>query len=177
MRRFVDSRSDCFDMPNLRFTGKILPAKASITINFHPTMHWESTEFGIRSEIMVEIKESIISVTCNLDKFDAKVHMQPLLKRVDDAVRGFVDLVAFSTGRGLVTVIEQFIDDSGRRSDIVFVDHRLAALATSVAKSEDFAEVLMAVLLNPPLGLALRDLNDSLCHFHRSPTSCARAVR
>jgi hypothetical protein len=96
--------------------------------------------------------------------------------RAHDIARAMIDLVSFSTGHGLLFVLETLKDHEGTITAIAPQQPELGALATSAAGHPQFNQVLQIVLSDPPLFLALRDLIDAITPWHRAPTSCARAI-
>jgi hypothetical protein len=96
--------------------------------------------------------------------------------RAYDIAKAMIDLVSFSTGHGLLFVLETLTENEDCITSVVPQQPELGALATSVAGHAQFNQVLQIVLSDPPLILALRDLIDAITLWHRAPTSCARAI-
>jgi len=163
-------------MPKLRFTGTVYPKQIKTSITNHPRINWKSTDLGFSLDIGVEINENKVTIDCDIDKFDSEKHLTPIVMRAYDTARTAIDLVSFTTGNGLVFVLDTFTDPDGNTTAVAPQQPELAALSTAVAKPEDFDRILRMVLTEPPLFLVLRDLIDAITQWHRAPVNTARVL-
>lgn len=99
-------------MPTIHFLGQIFPRRG-ITLNESPQMELRSP--SLRTIVTIQITDSQIDVTCELDHYDRQ-DVDILHLHVFQLVRTWVDAIAFSRGMGLTTVIEFFVDPSGERA-------------------------------------------------------------
>jgi len=164
-------------MVKVRFTGRIFPAAINISIDNHPATNWKSPDLGLDMTFRVQIKNNNITIECEMNRFDGASHVTPLFMRAHDIARATVDLISFSTGNGLVVILDTFTDPNGITTSLAAQQPTLAALATAInGEAGSYDKVLRILLTEPPLFIALRDLIDAITIPHSSPANCARAV-
>jgi hypothetical protein len=166
-------------MIRVQFSGRILPAALHVSIPNTPKVSFrdaEMTQLGLEFSATVHIEQSIVTINCDLNKFEKTQHLTPITMRAYDIAKAMIDLVSFSTGHGLLFVLETLTDDEGCITSVAPQQPELGALVKSVVGRAQFDQVLQIVLSDPPLFLALRDLIDAITLWHRAPTSCARAM-
>src|SRR5437868_3237547 len=93
-----------------RFTGRVLPAVHTLTIPQHSLF---IADRNLTSKIDVDIQNSGVSITCEVEAFDLSM-LGELMRRAIRIGRASVDLVSFSTGKGLVLVLDQLTLPDGR---------------------------------------------------------------
>jgi len=164
-------------MPTARFKGRVLPIVLNVSLSNEPTFHWQADELGLDMSFHVQIRDGLIRINCNLNKF-ASDHLVPLFVRAHDIARASVDLTAFATGNGLTMILEEFIDPTGKITKLAAQQPALAGLAGAVKLgTHDFDKILEFVLAEPALFLALRELIEAITLPHRAAINCARAMR
>jgi hypothetical protein len=90
------------------------------------------------------------------------------------------NLAAFATGHGLIVTLDTLIDPNGTSSALIFHDPSLPILCTTFglepARQRDFDATFRAVLMEPPLFMALNDLIAAITLPHCSLVNCGRVV-
>jgi hypothetical protein len=168
-------------MPNLRFTGRILPKIA--IVNFPDvTNRFGPDDLGFPILMNVTIRDSKVEVNCEVERFE-EGHIDVLLGRAEDLVHACVDLGCFATGVGLLVEIDMIVRPDGTSGPILKQDERLGKLCTafnippvSSQQNRDFELSLKAVLSDPALQGSLYDLSNSLVFYHQRPTNFGRVL-
>lgn len=165
-------------MPTIHLLGRVLPEVARIDGQL-PELDWKWEEENISLHFRVKISQSSIDVQCDLPIYKPE-YITELHKRGSDVARIAVNLICFSTGFGLTTVIETLIAPDGVRSTILPQDLSLASLCTAyglgAAPNADLDTVAQLVLVEFPLFRALHDLIESITTPHVATVNCGRVV-
>ena len=107
-------------------------------------------------------------------------YLVELHKRASDLARASANLAAFAAGQGLIVTLDRFIDPDGTTSHIIFSDPSLPPLCTAFglepARQADFDATFRAVLVEPPLFIALNDLIAAITIPHCAPVNCGRVI-
>src|SRR5215469_12646590 len=118
-------------MPNVRFTGRVLPAALSVSMANCPSLHWKADDFGLEMIFRIQVRDGSIVIDCDVNKFDERSHLVPLFMRASDIARVCVDLLAFGSGNGLIAVLETFTDPAGASIPLAAQRPSLAVSATA----------------------------------------------
>ncbi len=183
MRRLVCSIGSRI-MPVIRFDGRVLPAAIQVSVQDHPSINWKDAEEDLDIKFTISIRNGIVSVECEVEKFDQDVHMVRIFMRAFDLARATVDLVAFNSGYGLTVVFDTFTSPSGVTSPFVSHDPRLVPLCTAFRLGEqatdlatnNFHQTLLIVALDWRVAHALRGLIEAITLPHESAVNCARSI-
>jgi len=168
-------------MPIVFFKGRILPQVA--IVNFPDVgNNFGSSDLGFPLIIKTRIRNSLVEVSCEVEKFEES-HIGVLLGRAEDLVHACVDLGCFATGIGLQVEIDTVVRPDGTSGPIVKNDPKLGQIcsaykipAISPQQRQDFAEVLKIVLAEPALLGGMYDLANALVSYHQTPTNCGRVL-
>jgi len=161
-------------MERVRFTGRILPAIHTLTVNGAQTVNMANRDFA--TTVTVEIQNSIVSVDVDLEKFEHKL-VGELYRRAYKIARTSIDLVSFSTGKGLLLVLDTFMQPDGKRVILDFEYAPAPKLCTAYDLSPaNFAPILPVALSDHTLLMALSDLTDTISWVDRTQINCARAI-
>ena len=163
-------------MPTVRFEGRVFPTTAGISMETAPITGWRDAARGLTMDFKVQLQDGDIVVIIDVNKFNEAEHYLSVLMRASDTARAIIDLISFSSGRGLTLILERFIGPDGVVKTIEIGDPGLAAVSTATSGKDNFTEVMKFVVSDPPLYLALRDLVEAITQFHRAPASAGRAV-
>ena len=110
----------------------------------------ELVEAGLILNCDVKNQDNNVTIDCEVDNFEKKKHLTPIVMPAYDTARATIDLVSFASGNGLVFVLDTFTDPGGNTTVVAPQQPDLAALSTAVARPDDFDKVLRLVLLISP---------------------------
>jgi hypothetical protein len=165
-------------MVTIKFFGRILPTGFRLRAEA-PEVTWTWKEENISFSFRVYISNSHIMVECDLPVLkDNYIHEAYI--RANDLSRACVNLAAFSSGTGLITLIDTIQVPDGRklpinRQDIIPPEFN-NAFSLDLAKAAEFDQVMRLVISEPPLFLALDDLIRSITSTHTAAADCGRAI-
>jgi hypothetical protein len=169
-------------MPTIHFMGKILPRVVNITINHVPEVSWVAEALGLTLKFTIRIKDSVIDVQCDADRFEGD-YLPHCYMRAVDLARASVDLVSFVTAKGFTVFLDTFVGANGMPSLLIQEQANLTAFVTAFkmntqSKEENatFDRVYQLVLSEPALFMALNDLIVSITLPHHASVNCARAI-
>jgi hypothetical protein len=169
-------------MPNVHFTGRVLPSVINVTVNSELEARWEAREVGLQMKFKPRIKDSSIDIECEVNRFrdEDMVHMYI---RALDLARATVDLVAFAGAMGLTVFSDTLVKPDGSSSPIILTNDRLAPLCTSYCinstKPEENAvynRIYELITGEPGLFMALNDLIVAITLPHQAPVNSGRAI-
>src|SRR5271169_2431453 len=100
-------------MVTVKLLGRVLPFGLNIGATA-PELRWKWVEENVDFTFRVKIVNSEITVECDLDKYETRYNSE-LYKRATDLSRACVNMVAFATGYGLVTILEVMEFPGGSR--------------------------------------------------------------
>ncbi|MBR8303469.1 hypothetical protein KDW49_22430 [Burkholderia dolosa] len=162
-------------MKKIYFRGRVLPNQPQVSINYMPSIKWKDVDWDVALEFLFRIQNSNVDVECQLEawlpEYFPQVHQRAL-----DICRAQVDVVAFSQGIGLTVIFDTFTDPDGRITSIAHANPELATLCTAYSLEHRFDEVCRAVIEQPLLFMALRELITAISLPHVSLVECARAM-
>jgi hypothetical protein len=186
IRHFVSSKVllEVSAMPKILLLGRVLPMAASVNISELPTTNWKAPDAGLDMNFKVHIQNNNIVVDCEINKWDKNRDLMNVYMRALDTTRAIVDVISFSSGIGLTTLLDTLVEPNGVKSQIVGQQPELAVISTSVkndaqptkADDNNLDKVLRLVLTDVSLFRALRDLIDAITETHVSPIACGRAM-
>lgn len=159
----------------IRFSGRVLPKHAAISLSIKPTISWNIDQIGVSVQFICHIDNSNIDVECQLDEYKPE-YLVAIYMRALDLCRAQVDLIGFKMGWGLTTVLESFTDPQGATTQIFPRDETLGALCTTFTLDKHFDQLCVKVIESPCLFMALRDLISAISLPHVSLVDCARAI-
>jgi hypothetical protein len=169
-------------MPVVKVFGKVEPPWYHITFDFEPEVKYRIDEADIDVKAKIQIHESDIVVTVDLNRWDTSV-LGWILQYLFDWVSAEINLFSFSTGKVFDVHLDRAEDPGGTVHRLISTAPDLAALAT-VCKTTvsgenarvDMRDALPLIVGSPPLMIALHDLVSSVRYGNNSLTNCARAV-
>src|SRR5258708_5381801 len=85
-------------MPVICIGGKIYSSAFKLTFPNHPEASWGNDELGIEMTLSATIKDSIVTVACDINKFEKEKHVTEVLKIAYDFIRTTLDLLSFVRG-------------------------------------------------------------------------------
>ena len=169
-------------MPKVQIIGQILPMFANISVNSGVNVEWNDPDIGLEINFAVQIKNSVITVDCDINRFEDD-DLASLYMRVHDIVQASVNLVAFAGGFGPVVSLHTLIKPDGTPVPLLILDKKLPPLCTAFginSESPDtnasFNVVYKLVLQEPALLMALNDLIVAITAPHQAAVNCARAI-
>jgi hypothetical protein len=165
-------------VPKVQFFGKVLPEPIKVSVQ-GPELTWKWQEENLDLVFRVKIDNSIVEIECGIAKYEPG-YLVELHKRASDLARASANLAAFAAGQGLIVTLDRFIDPDGTTSHIIFSDPSLPPLCTAFglepARQADFDATFRAVLVEPPLFIALNDLIAAITIPHCAPVNCGRVI-
>lgn len=165
-------------MVTVKFFGRILPT------GFHlhaesPEAMWKWKGENIDVVLRAYIVDSEITVECDLPVFKEE-YIEELYKGATDISRACVNLAAFSSGIGLITMIDMIQLPDGQRLPAhrkEFIPPEFNnAFSLDPAKLNEFNQVLRLVVSDVPVFLALDDLIRSITSPHTAAADCGRVI-
>lgn len=165
----------------IQFFGIVLPKEATVNIACDPRVRWPIPERNLEIDFSLRIHSSIVEVDCELSRVFVPDDLVHIYACALDLTKASVGLVAFAMGFALTVVLQEMKLPESEKTNILLGDPRLPILCDAFKVNTEkndssFNEVLLMVLLNPPLHMALDDLIESISYPHRSPVNCARAI-
>jgi hypothetical protein len=88
-------------MPIIIFQGKIEPVAVTLNFDFVPEVNFYLSAINLRMKSRIEIINSAVSVTCDVDRWNEEI-IPWLLNYVYDFVNAEIDLITFASGRPYV---------------------------------------------------------------------------
>lgn len=165
----------------LKFIGRVIPEISDVSFQSGAKVLWDidaATRTCVQFEVVIE--HSVVTVSCEYQGDIRQEHVDAMYIRAVDLTRANVDLLSFSTGLGLVVVLDHVIDRAGSKSAIWPQDSTLAPICTAYSMagplSQDFLGVARFVMEDPAIFMALNDLVTAISQAHCAPVNCARAV-
>jgi hypothetical protein len=164
-------------MPTVQFIGRVVPQGAKISINLSFGISWTDVN-GVSVAIRPKIENSAIVVGCDISRIEPHNNefMGDLFSKVLSQTQAAVDLFAFSIGHGLTVSLEQFRDEIGNISDLLFSHPDLPALCTAYKIDREFAEVLRDTVSEPLLAMAIGHLVRTQAAPYYALVGCGRAL-
>lgn len=162
-------------MDIVHFLGFILPNNPIISIAGHPKMRMTAPEIGVDLLYTVDITNSKIDITCEVEPRYRDELLIELRMRALDICRAAVNLVAFSGGLGLMTVLDTFVDTVGNPTVVTIANPKLAAACTSFSAAT-FEDVHKFVREDIHLSVLLNDLIMAQTMTHTAQINCARVI-
>jgi hypothetical protein len=154
-------------MPIVKFLGHIIPDRG-LTITSLPQLSFVYPS-GLQAQLKIKIEKSLLTVECDLNQYTAS-EFEMLHLHVLHISRAAVDVVSFSNGWGLTTVIEDFIDPDGVSKRVQAVDPTLENICT-IPHAEVFS-----LVTDFAVSLILHTLTSTLTQPYLWTVNCARAV-
>jgi hypothetical protein len=154
-------------MPKVRFLGVVFPSRGLQIHNLHSLGFRYAS--GLTADLQVEVRDSKITVDCELNRYDPS-EFEMLHLHVFHIVRAFVDLVAFCSGNGYTTVLQDFIDPDGASLRIQAQDPSLANICTITPTD------LFSLIADFEVSEILHTLTSTLQQPYLWPVNCARAI-
>ncbi len=155
-----------------QFRGRVIPEIAKVTVGLPHTVRWQHDTTSAVAELCFAINESQVTVDVTTD---GAFHLGDLYRRALDLAQAMVDILGFAKGISLVVVLDTVSHD-GREAPVAVCWPDVSKFCTAYSVESDFAELLKLVIEEPPLFVALNDLNGAMAHHHLSPVNLARAV-
>jgi len=155
-----------------QFRGRVIPEISKVTVGFPHTVRWQHDTTSAVAELRFVINESQVTVDVTTD---GAFHLGDLYRRALDLTQAMVDILGFAKGISLVVIFDTVAHD-GKEAPVAICWPDVAKFCTAYSVEADFAEILRLVIEEPPLFVALNDLNTAMTHHHLSPVNFARAV-
>jgi hypothetical protein len=158
----------------IRFTGRVLPAFHTITAD--NTQRIDLSDEAFRSVIAIQIKDSVVTVDCDVDSYRAEMTGE-LYRRAFRLAKAALDLISFSTGNGLFLILDHCTPPTGESRAINFHYPDAPGLCTAYTiNSTEFTIALVNSLKEQALLMALSDLAETITWPDCATIHCARAV-
>jgi hypothetical protein len=154
-------------MPVVRFLGAVLPSRG-LQIHNLPHLGFQYSS-GLTADLQIDVKDSKITVECELNRYDSS-EFEMLHLHVLHIVRAFVDMVAFCSGNGYTTILQDFTDPDGLSLRIQAQDLSLAHVCT--VPPTDF----FSLITDFEVSEILHTLTSTLQEPYLWPVNCARAI-
>jgi hypothetical protein len=113
-------------------------------------------------------------VSVSVEQFSQEM-LGEMLRRAIRVVKASIDLVSFSTGKGLILVLDKATLPNGKTGPIVFDAPGTAALCTAYTL-DGLPAIMQIVLADADLWMALSDLVETITQPDRTQINCGRVV-
>jgi hypothetical protein len=137
---------------------------------------------GLSIQIKLNIKDSMVDVECNANRFEV-TELATIYTWALDFATASANLVAFAGGYGVTVILDLLVGPDGTSSEFFSVNRDLAALCTSFGVNSasttinnEFTEIYSLVLTERSLFMALDDLIVANTRPHHAVINCARVV-
>jgi hypothetical protein len=158
----------------VRFIGQVYPAGIKISISAQDITFSEGKGL-FSARFNVSVIDSIINISCHFDKVIPD-HPYSLWAQAQEITQTLVNLVAFQMGAGTITVLNEWIDQVGKRDTLAFADPALPSLCTAFSKNGGFDQVIRLVFAEPGLFMALNDIVLANAMPRHVLINCARCI-
>lgn len=142
-------------------------------------MSWRMPDLDFEVVCHTTIKDSVVVVDCDCNRFDQQKHLVPLFNRIIDIARAPVDLFAYTHATGLSVTFETLTElDTDKTGPILLQDPDLGRVASSLnnLKPQEFYKFLQLYISDHSFLLVLRDLIGILSESYVAPRNSYRAV-
>ena len=171
-------------MAIFKFSGRVLPPRARITIKDLGTVHWKDSALGLEIDATMTITDSVVEIVCDSNLYATEDHCNEVYMRALDMSRAAIDSFSFVTGLGSSVSLEKVIKPNGIEHDVLVQRPDLAAKVTAFDalnpnienKGNNFSTMYGIILDNPLIFMALNDLIVSISLPHHAPINCGRTV-
>lgn len=171
----TDSMIPAMEIPIIgvaRFRGRVIPEISKVTVVLPHTVRWQHDKTSAVAELRFAVNESQVTIDVTTDgAFD----LGDLYRRALDLTQAMVDILGFAKGISLVVIIDTVSHDENV-APVAVCWPDVAKFCTAYTVESDFAEILKLVIEEPPLFVALNDLNSAMTNHNLSPVNLARAV-
>jgi hypothetical protein len=159
----------------LAVKGRVIPEYTGVTT---PTINisWQYTELDLHLKARISINNSIVNVTCEMNKLDNQDHLNKALIEFDRLAGILVNAQSFGTGLGLELRFDTFSIDGGPDRPHWVADVKLAALATMTRTKEDQLYIFELAHNNLTFSMVLRHLNEALLAPRRVVVRTTQAI-
>jgi hypothetical protein len=162
-------------MHTIQIFGNVLPKSMNVTTPGTQRAEWPD-EKGLSMDFEYTIINGDIKMVCTCSRLDAG-DFSEIHKRAYHSCRVIVDLVAFSTGAGLLVHLHTVKWTDAKLWPIQNFRQELSALVTAFNLEQSALDSMKALIgQHPNLMLVLNDLIDALNTPNHTPTHCARAI-
>lgn len=155
-----------------QFRGRVIPEISKVTVALPHVVRWQHDTTSAVAELRFAIKESHVSVDVTTD---GVFLLGDLYRRALDLTQAMVDILGFAKGISLSVTFDTVSHDD-KEAPVAICWPDVAKFCTAYSVESDFAEILKLVIEEPPLFVALNDLNSAMSLHHLSPVNFARAV-
>ncbi len=169
-------------MATFKIFGKVEPPWYSFDLEFEPQIGYRIDEVDIDLKATITIKKSIITVTCETNRWNEEI-LGWVLQYVYDWVSSIIDLFVFSAGMVLHFHLDKSEYPDGSEHLLIGKAPDLAAIATVCRVTDDdgrvhvnMIDLMKLMVTNPTLMLALRDLVSAIRYGNNSLTNCGRVI-
>lgn len=164
-------------MPQITFSGFVLPKDRNITFHEFPKMTIQIDSLGLEASCLTTITAGDIAIKCILNRELRGGELVRLYTRTLDATRTALDVLSFNTGLGYTLVLNEYTNNLGAKTELVIENPALGALCQSFSlDNPDFTETLLMFMRDPALGWALKDLIEANTLPNHASITCARAI-
>jgi hypothetical protein len=158
-------------MQQVLFNGRVLPSIHNLTV---PLYSLEIADNNFASQLSVEIHDSVVTVSILVENF-AQEMLGELCRRAIRVVKASIDLVSFSTGKGLILVLDRVSLPDGRSGPVDLDAPSVRNLCTAYTL-QNLATMMALVLPEQDIYMALGDLTETITQPDRTQVNCGRVV-
>jgi hypothetical protein len=169
-------------MATFKIFGKVEPPWYSFDLEFEPQVGYRIEEADIDLKATIAINKSVITVTCETNRWDEAV-LGWVLHYVYDWVGAVIDLFTFSAGMVLYFHLDRSEYPDGSDHPLIGKAPDLSAIANACKVTDnqgrvhvDMRDMVKVVVTTPALMLALRDLASAIRYGNNSLTNCGRVI-
>jgi hypothetical protein len=158
-------------MQTILFTGRVLPAIHTLTV---PKYSLTIADRNLTTDLIVEIQDSSVTVSLFVEQF-AQEMLGELCRRAIRVAKASIDLVSFSTGKGLILVLDRVTLPDGRSGTPDLESPSVPGLVTAYTL-QDISNIMAVVLAEQDIYMALSDLTDTITQPDRTLVNCGRVI-
>ena len=165
-------------MDKVHVIGRIFPSTIRLSIRT-PVLPMTSTATGLEAGFKVAVRDWIVNVECNIEKYGPE-HFSDILNGALDYARTLINFIGFATGIGISVVFEYAILPDGEIAPIMPTTPTLASVCTAYGlepeRYEDLLAVIQMVIADRNLYRTFNDLIDTQVIPHISLINCGRVI-
>lgn len=167
-------------MLTVHFKGTVLPDIFKLQIHV-PGIQWKPrvpTDADPEAIFIIDIVDSQIDVTCQIEKFDFDIQGPMVYIRASDLTTAAVDCLSFTKGWGQTVFFHTYVDPHGKESPLTPMNPALAAHCTAFdfTSGTGFHDAISLLTSDVSLLLAMNDLVSALTRNHLAPINCGRVL-
>jgi len=161
-------------MPTVHFMGYVEPRQIKLMIENLTPITEMSLDTGLKVSYTIAVLESVVSVECEMDTFNAE-DISQLYTRSVELSRAIINMIAVKMGWGLFIHLDTFIHPDGTEE---FLMNRCDSLAgiVEIFELDGLDTVFQMLGCDVDFTMALNDMNEAISKPRTAAVNCSRTI-